>query len=172
MDWRILIVGPVGAGKSQLIRTISDVTELSRAETPTDVGALRLREGVRVRLDGAPGPQHLRFMWDALLNRSQGVVVLIDHSRPHPAADLDEHLRELRQRPGAKSKPILAGITHADQSPGRGLQPYHDVWRARHNASPLVFAVDARKREQVRSLLLAMTAMLEIAERFSTRRGA
>jgi uncharacterized protein len=171
MDWSILIVAPAGAGKRQLIRTISTITLLGDEETPT-AGALRLREGGRVRLYSAPSRQHQRFTWDALLHQAQGVVVLIDHSRPDAAADLEEHLRELRRRPGAKAKPILVGVTHADKSPGRSLQAYHDVWRAQHNASPLVLAVDAREREEVRTLLLAMTAMLEIAAGLSSCHGA
>ena len=128
MEWSILFVGPVGAGKTQLIRTISDIEVLATEETPTDataawkasttvamdVGAMSLGGADHVRLYGAPGQMRFRFMWDVLLEQAKAVVVLVDHSSPDSCADLVEHLRALRQRMAGERRPVVVAVTHAD----------------------------------------------------------
>lgn len=81
MQWGILFMGPVGAGKTQAIDTISDIevvntderasdqTRLMKSSTTVsmDVGTLQLGEGAKLRLYGAPGQDRFDFMWDILL---------------------------------------------------------------------------------------------------------
>lgn len=183
MEWSILFVGPVGAGKTQLIRTISDITVLSTEVAPTDgtaalkasttvamdVGAVRLGEGHHIRLYGAPGQQRFRFMWDILLAQAKAVVVLVNHARPDPFAELAEQLRELRAQLGPAHKPVAVAVTHVDLAPERSLEGYHGVWRSLWPCCPPVFEVDARDPADVRILLLAMTAMLEMHARLPAR---
>ena len=92
MEWNIAFMGPVGAGKTTAITSVSDIdcldTEVAHYEgspdcsklTTTvalDMGVLELGGGDRLRLQGAPGQQRFDYMWDILLLQAQAVVVLI-----------------------------------------------------------------------------------------------
>jgi hypothetical protein len=179
MEWSILFVGPVGAGKSQLIRTISDIEVLETEEVPTDgtaaskagttvamdVGAMSLGGADHVRLYGAPGQLRFRFMWDILLAQAKAVVVMVDHSSPDSCVELVEHLRTLRQRLAGHRRPVVVAVTHADLAPGRPIGIYDSVWQSIWPSCPPIFEVDARNHEHVRILLLTVAALLEMQAR-------
>jgi len=184
MDWNILFMGPVGAGKTQAIRSISDIEVLNTDEQATDdtrfmkshttvsmdVGALHLVGSDKLRLYGAPGQDRFDFMWDILLEQSKGVVLILNHSNPDPLADLDHYLKALEERLLTRRVPMVIGITHTDLKPQRSLSQYQDhLLRRGCKASdtlPPVLEMDARNKRHVHAILVAMTALLEMAERF------
>lgn len=187
MEWSILFMGPVGAGKTQAIRTLSDIetvgtdvqasdwASLIKPQTTVtmDVGMLELDQGDRVRLLGAPGQDRFDFMWDILLKQAQAVVVLIDHSRDSRLADLDHFIRQIGWRVENRRLPLIIGVTHVDIQPTRDLETYH---RRIYQLSPHyacgvvpVFPVDARNTTDVRALVISVAAMLEMEQRFGQR---
>ena len=121
MDWSVLFIGPPGAGKTGAIAAVSDIevvrTEAASSErlapgkshttVAMDVGAVSLGDGERLRLVGAPGQPRFDFMWDILLPSAAGIVVLVDRSRPDPAADLAYYVGQARSRGGAVRKPMI-----------------------------------------------------------------
>jgi hypothetical protein len=180
MEWTILFAGPVGAGKTQAVSTISDIEvvcteELATDETRTlkphttvalDVGVMNLGAGDKVRLLGSPGQGRFDFMWDILIEQAKGLVLLIDHSREESVADLEHYLAQLRARMGSRPKPIVIGITHVDLAPHRPLAIYQAAWRTRCACSecrPPLFKVDAREAADVQRLMMVLTSMLEVA---------
>lgn len=184
MEWTILFAGPVGAGKTQAIRTASEVDVVSTEARATDataqikanttvamdMGILRLDDTDRIRLLGAPGQDRFDFMWDILLQQARGVVILIDHSRPQACEDLRFYAQQLRERAGARWLPWVVGVTHVDVAPSSDLSAYGDLleaYRLPGSRGPVpVLRADAREHRDVRALLLAMTAMLEVSARF------
>ena len=187
MEWSILFAGPVGASKTQAIRTISDIEVVSTEAAATDdiamfkenttvamdMGVLHLEGQDKVRLYGAPGQSRFDFMWDILLLQARGLVLLIDHSRPDPIADLDFYLQELLDRMGQRPLPVVVGITHMDVGASSDLGPYRDYLSRRvtptlGGVTP-VFEADARSSRDVRTLLMALTSMLDMFERFPQR---
>jgi signal recognition particle receptor subunit beta len=190
MEWSILFAGPVGAGKTQAVCTISDIdvvdTEaaalddtLLRKDNTTvamDMGVMHLDGGDKVRLYGAPGQARFDFMWDILLEQACGLVLLIDHSRPDPIKDLSFYIDQMYERMGVRPIPVVVGVTHMDLGVTRDLAPYRDHLLG-HAASTVggvtpVLEVDARSPSDVRALLLVLTAMLEMCDRFPLRRGS
>jgi signal recognition particle receptor subunit beta len=187
MEWSILFAGPVGAGKTQAIRTISDIEVVSTEAAATDdiaqlkenttvamdMGVLHLQGQDKVRLYGAPGQNRFDFMWDILLLQARGLVLLIDHSRPDPIADLDFYLREMLDRMGKRPLPVVIGVTHMDLGASSDLDPYRDYLSRRVVTSlggvTPVFETDARNSRDVRTLLMALTSMLDMLERFPLR---
>lgn len=183
MEWRILFLGVVGAGKTEAIRTISDIEVVSTEEAATDevallkssttvamdMGVMRVGDEGKVILYGAPGQERFSFMWEILLDQTEGVIVLIDHSRPDALATLARYVDALRALMGRPALPLVVGITHVDLA----ADPSLDAYRAylREHAGDLggaripLFRVDARVRRDVRNLLLALTAMLEFDDR-------
>jgi uncharacterized protein len=183
MEWSILFAGPVGSGKTQAIRTASDIevvsteaeatdeTALLKANTTVamDMGVVNLDEGDRIRLLGAPGQSRFDFMWEILLGQSRGLVLLIDHSRASALEDLRYYVEQMRSGPYARM-PFVVGVTHMDQSQNADLRPYRELLRQHTQGSPVpVMEVDARDRRDVRLLLLALTSMLEMAVRVPVR---
>lgn len=187
MEWSILFLGSVGSGKTQAIRTISDIEVVDTEAVATDetallkhhttvamdMGVMRIGPSDKLRLYGAPGQDRFDFMWDILLEQSKGVVLLVDHSRPDPVADMRHYLAQVRQRLGPGAKPIVIGVTHMDEGVSASLADYADTF-ARTACScsvcrPPVFGVDTRERSDVTALLLTLTAMLEMNERFPAR---
>lgn len=186
MQWNILFMGPVGAGKSKAIHTISDI-EMVNTETRAadeaqqiklgrtvsmDVGMLQLGGSDRLRLYGAPGQTRFDFMWDILLAQSRGVVLTLNHNRPDPVADLNQYLYAIEERTLRRKIPIVIGVTHTDLQPDRPLSIYHEYLKRRGCTAcevlPPVLEMDARDKKHVRATLMAITALLEMTERFPT----
>jgi len=184
MEWNVLFMGPVGAGKTQAIRSISDIDVVDTDEQATDetlllkshttvsmdVGTLHLVGQDKLRLYGAPGQDRFDFMWDILLEQSKGVILVLNHGNPDPVADLDHYLQALEARTLGRRMPLVIGVTHADLQPSRPLSLYQDRLRQRgctvSDMMPPVLEMDAREKRHVQAALVAMTAMLEMSERF------
>jgi signal recognition particle receptor subunit beta len=182
MEWSVLFAGPVGAGKTEAIRSVCDVdavdTEAILQGKPgttvaMDMGVTHLEGGGKVRLYGAPGLARFDFMWDILLEQARGLVLLIDHSRPDPVADLQFYLKQLCERMGSRPVPVVVGVTHMDLGPSCDLGTYQECLRqqsfgAMGGALP-VLEVDARSARDVKTLLLALTSMMDMTKRFPGR---
>lgn len=187
MDHRILFLGPVGAGKTTAIRSISDVdvvdTEVrasdeSRLLKPTttvamDMGIMQLGDD-RVVLYGAPGQDRFDFMWDILLQQSSAVMLVLDHCAADPVADLARYHAALSRR-RTQQLPLLIGVTHVDLDPDRPLAIYEQhlgPLRSRCGCmfcAPPVQPMDARRRSDVRALLAALAALLDVAQRLPSK---
>ena len=171
---KIVFAGPVGAGKSSAIRVVSDsdvVQTEARATDETaliknrttvamDYGTLKVNEKVTIQLIGSPGQDRFDFMWDILSRGAIGIVILVDDSRPDPIAELRKYLDAfagLIERDGVA---CAVGVTRMDLRSKIVLEPYYECVRSEKRHIP-VFEVDARDRQDVRTLLLALVAMLD-----------
>ena len=184
MEWNVTFMGPVGSGKTTAIRTISDIEvvntdaratdEVARMKSTTtvsmDVGVLMLGDKDKLRLYGTPGQDRFDFMWDILLEQSKGVLLVINHASEKPLEDLEHYFTELRARDAIKPLPVVVCISHIDERTDRPLSMYHDYFKDQIKMPteniPPILTMDARNKDQVRAALVAMTALLEMAERF------
>lgn len=184
MEWTILFMGSVGAGKTQAIYSISDIEVLdtdvlatdeiqqikSRTTVSMDMGILKLSDNDKLRLYGAPGQDRFDFMWDILLPQSQGIVLMLNHASLNPLAELDHYLQAISERVPGNRLPLVIGITHVDENPKTSLDIYanhlHQKGVMFCGIVPHAIAVDARIRNHVRYLLLVMVAQVEMAKRF------
>ena len=111
-SFKIVVTGPVGAGKTTFITTISEIETVSTEATISDgqgrtadkttttvgidFGRLSLSGGLELHLFGTPGQQRFDFMWDIVSQGMLGYILLIDSARPetHAAAkDIYDHFR-------------------------------------------------------------------------------
>ena len=92
---KIVVTGPFSAGKTTLIRTISEITVLStekditdhtksrKAETTVamDFGRITIDRDLVLYLFGTPGQDRFDFMWEILGEGMLGYILLIDSAR-------------------------------------------------------------------------------------------
>lgn len=91
--FKIVVAGPVGAGKTTFIRTISEIRTVdteapisdgsgSAGKTTTtvgiDFGRITLSGGLELYLFGTPGQQRFDFMWDIVSQGMLGLILLVD----------------------------------------------------------------------------------------------
>jgi signal recognition particle receptor subunit beta len=172
MEHKIIFAGPVGAGKTTAINSISDIpvvqTEarasdevaLRKANTTVamDYGTLNLEGGAKIHLYGTPGQERFSFMWEILTLGGLGLVLLIDNAREDPLADLEFYLNAFSRFIGKSA--LVIGVTRMDDRPRPGLYSFHTKLKELGIKAP-VFEVDAREREDVKVMLLGLLAMLD-----------
>ncbi|MDO9238739.1 MAG: ATP/GTP-binding protein, partial [Methylicorpusculum sp.] len=101
-QFKILFTGPVGAGKTTAINSISDVppiktdaaaSDMTKARKPSttvamDYGLIHLAGGEKIHLYGTPGQERFDFMWDILVTGGIGLILLLDNTRSDPFQDM------------------------------------------------------------------------------------
>lgn len=100
---KIVITGSYAAGKTQFVRTISDIEtistdyavtldeerELKRETTVAlDFGTIAISEKATLYLFGTPGQERFDFMWEHLTIGCLGYVVMVDSCRPGHFAEV------------------------------------------------------------------------------------
>lgn len=185
MEWSVLFMGPVGAGKTEAIRALSDIDVLDTDVNATDdtallkdkttvsmdVGVLNLGDGDKIRLYGAPGQVRFDFMWEILMEHAKGVVIMLNHANHSPVDDLHHYLQALEKLIVGRKIPLVIGVTHMDERPERPIDIYME-YLANHSIGFVrgltpVFCVDARRKRDANALMMAMAGMLEINERLA-----
>ena len=170
-EYKLLITGTMGAGKTTAIRAISDIEPIvtdvvnhdssvdkARTTVGLDYGMLSLDNGDRIRLFGTPGQARFDFLWKILARKALGLVILIDNSRPDPRADL---LMFLEGFAGSlETLPCVIGVGRTDTHPATTLDDYADVLEARGQVFPIL-AVDVRERADVVMLIDTLLGQIE-----------
>jgi small GTP-binding protein len=162
---KIVVTGPFSAGKTTLIRTISEITVLStekdisdhtksrKAETTVamDFGRITIDRDLVLYLFGTPGQDRFDFMWEILGEGMLGYILLLDSSRQD---SLDEAVgilaafRKMARVPFVVALNRSAGISPDDE------QHVRDVLALDEDVA--VVPCDATDRESVKAVLLAL----------------
>jgi signal recognition particle receptor subunit beta len=93
---KMVVTGPFNAGKTQFIRSVSEIDVVSTERRITseseqvkdettvamDFGRITVDEDLILYLFGTPGQKRFDFMWEILSEGMLGFVVLIDSARP------------------------------------------------------------------------------------------
>jgi signal recognition particle receptor subunit beta len=170
--YKVLFTGPVGAGKTTAIRTISDnlpmmtdvaATDETRDRKPSttvamDYGVIRLGRHEVVHLYGTPGQDRFDFMWEILQEGALGLLILVDNARPDPVGDLVRFLDAYAAF--ITTSGVAVGITRTDLAAAPARQAYVDALAGRGLRCP-VFAVDARDHRDVSLLLQSLLYCLD-----------
>jgi len=171
----ILFAGPMGAGKTTAIRSLSEIevvsTEAANSErhvvdkaTTTvalDYGEITLGDDDKVRLYGVPGQKRFDFMWAILKKRARGMIMLVNDDAPDAVQTMIEYLddfSDLYERGG-----VIVGVSRTDLFAGPGLAAYSAALQAqRPDLIVPVFTVDPRDAGQMRTVLMTLIANIEM----------
>lgn len=170
-EYKLLITGTMGAGKTTAIRAISDVepivtdvanhdhaVEKARTTVGLDYGMLSLDNGDRLRVFGTPGQARFDFLWKILVRNALGLIILTDNSRPDPLADLAMFLDGFAD--SLATLPCVIGVGRLETHPQPTLDDYADALEARGMVFPII-PVDVRERADVLTLIDVLLGQME-----------
>lgn len=162
---KIVVTGPFAAGKTTLIRTISEITVLStergvsdetrvrknQTTVAMDFGRITIDRDLVLYLFGTPGQERFDFMWEILGEGMLGYVLLVDANRPDSLDDAEGILAAFRKMAAV---PFVVALNRADAVDPSLERAVRDRLQL-HPRIPVV-ACDATDRDSVKSVLLAL----------------
>lgn len=171
-QYKIIFTGPVGAGKTTAIASISDsapiqtdasasdMTKSRKAATTVamDYGIMKLSGGEKLHLYGTPGQERFDFMWDILKTGGIGLILLLDNTRADPFQDMRFFLEAFKDF--IDETHVAIGVTQMDLSSTPTIEAYHMQLQSL-GINPPVFAADARSKNDVSILIQALLYSLD-----------
>ncbi len=158
---KILFTGPTGAGKSTAIRALSELAAPSdngARATPFDYGEFRQDGGAPMRLYGAPEQMRFDFMWKVLADDAMGLVVLLDHHRPDPAADALRYVQSFDAL--ARRGACVVGVGRFDGARAPGLRAIASRLEIAGYRVPVI-EIDVRRRADALRLMQTVVALAQ-----------
>lgn len=164
---KIVVTGSFSAGKTTLIKTISeiaivdterDVTDESRGmknhtTVAMDFGRITFEDGASLFLFGTPGQRRFQVMWEVLAEGMIGFIVLVNGSDSRSA---EEALHILRTFHEYADVPYVVGVTHLDQAHEPRIQVLDRIRSELHVPHDIeLIPSDVRDREDAKQLILA-----------------
>jgi hypothetical protein len=172
---KMVITGPFSAGKTEFIRTISEIdvvsterkisseTERIKEDTTVamDFGRITVDEDLVLYLFGTPGQRRFDFMWEILSEGMLGFIVLVDSVRPETFREARHTLEIFR---GYAATPYVVAANKQDRP---------DAWspedlRIALKIDPKVKVLPcvATDKEKVKAVLLELLySILEVMEK-------
>jgi len=94
---KMVVTGPFNAGKTEFIRSVSEIDVVSTERKVSTIGEREIKESTTVAMDfgritvdddlvlylfGTPGQKRFDFMWEILSEGMLGFIVMVDSNRP------------------------------------------------------------------------------------------
>lgn len=122
---KIVVTGPFAAGKTTLIRSISEVAVVAterdvsddaaavKANTTVamDFGRITFSDGCSLFLFGTPGQRRFEIMWEVLSEGMIGFIVLVNAADDRSTEEAAHILASFRDYADV---PYVVGVTHLD----------------------------------------------------------
>ena len=187
MHLKILVTGTFNTGKTEFIRSISEIDPVStekritsyngkrksyngkgksyngkrKSETTVamDFGRITVDEGLVLYLFGTPGQEQFDFMWDLLSEGILGYIIVVD------SADVESlgHTREMLEFFAPLDVPFVVAANKQDLK--GALDALEIKKRLNLNDGVQVFPCVALERESVKGILLMLLyQVLEVLE--------
>ncbi|VUD69199.1 hypothetical protein TDB9533_04565 [Thalassocella blandensis] len=174
---KLAIVGEVGAGKTQLIKVISEISPFATEAKSTedigkdfttvgiDYGRLSLDQDVALGLFGLPGQKRFSMLWEMVRKGLWGLLILVKYGDELNAEALNTLLEFFQ--PTENSLPVVVGITHAENADSDALDELSGRVEAillEHNTFAPIMPVDPRQVESSLMLLELFLSLNQFAE--------
>ncbi len=176
---KVVVTGPFAAGKTTLIRTISEITVLStergitdstrkrKAETTVamDFGRITIDRDLVLYLFGTPGQDRFDFMWEILGEGMIGYLLLIDATREESVQEAAGILGAFRTMARVPYVVALNRAGTEDHALIEGVRQQLDI-----PSDVAILGCDATDKESVKNVLLALLyAVLDEVETEAVR---
>lgn len=172
---KLAVVGEVGAGKTQLIHTISEISPfVTEARSSVDIGKefttvgidygrLTLSEDAALGLFGLPGQKRFSMLWDMVNTSLWGLLVLVKFRKELDVDAVDGVLSHFR--PSENNIPVVIGISHCESASDDELNrliEFIDGLIIGYGISAPILPVDPRDIESSVLLLHTFDALNEV----------
>jgi signal recognition particle receptor subunit beta len=179
---KIVVTGPFSAGKTTLIKTISEVTVLgterdvtdetraikNRTTVAMDFGRITFGDGLSLFLFGTPGQRRFEMMWEILSEGMIGFIVLVHAGDDRSLEEAGHILGTFREYADV---PYVVGISHLDETEGDEDAAFAKVREALELPESIeVVPCDPREREDVKTLMLHI--LFEVLRRLEQAEAA
>lgn len=173
MDYRKLaIVGEVGAGKTKLVATLSEIVPFeTEAESSIDIGKkyttvgidygrISLSDDTALGLYGVPGQERYSFLWEFVSKNLWGILLLIKSGETPDYNNLDKLLSFFA--PTENKIACIVGITHCDETEEATTIALHHEVKAmldHHKIIAPIMNIDPRNQDSASSALNIFNAI-------------
>ena len=162
---KMVVTGPFSAGKTQFIRSISEIDVVSterrissdsekikdQTTVAMDFGRITVDEDLILYLFGTPGQKRFDFMWEILSEGMLGFVVLIDSARPETFREARRILEVFR---GYAPTPYVVAANKQDSSDAWLTEDLRIALKISQNIK--VLPCVATDKESVKNVLLEL----------------
>jgi len=162
---KVVVTGAVNSGKTQFIRTISEIDVVSTERRTTDqarplkgdmtvaldFGRITIANDLVLHLFGTPGQRRFDFMWEILSEGTLGLVVLVDSTRPET---FRETMRIVEFFTSYRDSPYVIVANKQDRE--NAWSPEDLKTALRVNDDVKVLPCVATNRESVKQVLLEL----------------
>ena len=162
---KMVITGPFSAGKTEFIRTISEIdvvsterkisgeTQRIKEETTVamDFGRITVDEDLVLYLFGTPGQRRFDFMWEILSEGMLGFIILIDGVRPETFREAKRILDIFR---GYAATPYVVAANKQDLPDAWSTEDLRIALKIDRNVK--VLPCVATEKESVKNILLEL----------------
>jgi signal recognition particle receptor subunit beta len=170
---KMVITGPFNAGKTEFIRSVSEIEVVSterritdrtsriKAQTTVamDFGRISVDEDLVLYLFGTPGQKRFDFMWEILSEGMLGFVILVDSVRPETFREAQRILDMFRSYADA---PYVVAANKQDMQDAWPPEDLRIALKVRPDVKLLPCV--ATDRESVKNVLLELLySILEMA---------
>lgn len=169
---KLLIVGSVGSGKTQIVETLSEIGTLNTdVESSVDIGKntttvgidygrINFGENHSLGLYGTPGQDRYSFIWESLKESLWGILILVKTEEKIDVENFTKWINffEIKE----KCIPLIVATTHGDQSSAtinsNTIATLNNVLLEHEILAPVI-PVDARDRSQAITLLNTLNTL-------------
>lgn len=169
---KLAIVGEVGAGKTCMIHTLSEISPVeTEAKSSIDIGKPLTTVGIdygRIILDsetalglyGVPGQERYSFLWDFVNKSLWGLVILVKYGTTPNITSFSKLLTHFS--PSTNNTPCIIAVTHAegadDESMSAIFVEINEILKHNDVSFPVV-KLDARDSASAMSILKTINAI-------------
>lgn len=175
---KLAIVGEVGAGKTQIIHTISEISPFAtEAKSSVDIGKeyttvgidygrLTLDEDVALGLFGLPGQKRFSMLWDMVNKSLWGLLILVKYGEGVNIDAINDILTHFK--PLQNNTPVVVGVSHSEDASTEDLDvliEFIEHTILEHGLAEPILPVDPRDIESS-LILLQMFDALNTADEY------
>lgn len=174
---KMVVTGPFAAGKTEFIRTVSEIDVVSTERKISSDGERAVKEATTVAMDfgritvdqdlvlylfGTPGQKRFDFMWEILSEGMLGFVVVVDSTRPETFREARSILDTFR---GYAPTPYVVAANKQDQEDAWSPDDLRIALKV--DRSIKLLPCVARDKESVKNVLLEL--LYSILERMDSQ---
>jgi small GTP-binding protein len=174
---KMVVTGPFSSGKTQFIRTISEIDVVSTERRITsdaessvkddttvamDFGRITVDDDLVLYLFGTPGQRRFDFMWEILAEGMLGFIVLVDSARPETFREARSILETFR---AFAPTPYIVAANKQDMEDAWEVDDLKVALRLEEGVKML--GCVANEKDKVKNILLELlfSILAEIEER-------